>query len=232
MADPWLDVVTFNAWTGNRDLRGNLIDLADDTHKPHAIVLQEVKGWDGTIPGYERVADDNSHPEAASTVILVRSRGVDILATSFLRVDGPRWVGPKHGEVHEPRVFPRVSIAAAGFETDLLGVHRTPGGPYPNIKVNGESWAAEDRAIEAWFARRRDRNPDRVQAAVGDQNDRATDFRDRSVRHLSKRVSGRLLLKGIDGAIIAGAKGKARRLPGKYGSDAHRPVHLTLKESR
>lgn len=234
-----LDLVTFNAWVGQRDraLRNNLIDLVDDAGYPDILSLQEVWDWDGTIPGYDPIRaphDEFPHPEARSTILLVRRRpGIEIQRTGFIDVadhGGTKWVGPKHGEIHPPRVFPWVRALVDDQPWGVLGIHRTPGGPRPGIRANAPSWAAEDEAIVCWFAA----HPRIPCAAVGDQNARRTTVGPTSPRGLAKRVEGRLILKGIDGAIATGARPlyvEELRRRDHYGSDGHDPVLITLKEN-
>ena len=224
--------VAFNVWSGQRpdDLRDNLLDLVEDAELPEVLALQECKNFRGTIHGYRRVALDTGHRENANTILLVRNT-TRILKAKYLRVDGPVWIGPKHGIKHPPRVFPWIVAQDPGGDIfDIMGIHRTPGGPYPHIKVNAESWAAEDRELAAWFARREARAPGRPRVALGDWNNRTIDLRDLSVRDLAKRVGADLRLKGIDGALVVNATSRrARKLPSLYGSDGHRPVIVTAR---
>lgn len=236
-----LDVVTHNIWVGNKDPRGNLIRLRDDTAaitgtRPHAIVLQEAKRFRGTIPGYDRHACDEHGDECRSTVVLVRDRGVDVTRARFLHVDGPDWVGPKHGDPHEPRTFPDLTLEVhdehGDQRWDLLGVHRTPGGPNPHIAVNGRSWAAEHDEIVGWADHRQERHEGRPFLIVGDHNDRAGTLEPRSLGRLAADIDATAKMRGIDGALVHGARATAEELPGRYGSDGHQPVIIRARVAR
>jgi hypothetical protein len=232
-----LSVVTFNAWTGQTDrgLRDNLVNMVGDVAalqggvKPHAVVLQEVWDWDGSIPGYDRYAADPADfpgrkgrdaDEVRSTTVLVRERGVDVRRADYIEVHGPDWRGPKHGLHHRPRVFPDLTLVVpdSGRPWDLLAGHRTPGGPRAGIKANRASWAAEDAEIADWFQRR---GP---QVAGMDWNNTGSDRGPLTVHDLARRVGGKYLLAGIDGFMFVDARGHIHELPGRYGGDGHRPV--------
>lgn len=224
-----LRLVTFNAWSvGNRDLRDNLLDLAEDAERPEVIACQEMKRYRGGLRGYVRVALDEGHPENANCVLFVR-RNVELLRVGFLRVDGPAWVGPKHGTKHPPRVFPWVIVEHEDVRFEVMDVHRTPGGPYPHIKVNGESWKAEHNDLLAWGTRREAKQPGRPRIIIGDQNNRKLDLRQRSISDLAARLDGTLAMRGIDGAIGVNAKIRARKMPDLYGSDGHHPVIVNVR---
>lgn len=224
-----LTLVTFNGWVGNPDWRANLTLLANDTDRPHVLALQEAYRFGGTIRGYRRLAcshrDDN---DAQSTIVLVRD-DVPVTRHRCLHVDGPDWIGPKHGIRHDPRTFRDLTVEVDGTRFDVLAVHRTPGGPQPGIKANAASWAAEDAEIVSWATRREARHPDRPQVVIGDHNGRTGDDRPLGIGDLAARLGAVARLRGIDGALVAEAgKVTARKLDGRYGSDAHEPVVVTV----
>ncbi len=219
-------VVTFNAWVGQEpeDLRSNLLQLCGDLFAPEVIALQEATRFDGTIPGYDRVAasDRGRHRDASSSVLLVRRKGVRIMRATAVRVNGPSWVGP-HGTVHPPRVYPAVSLLVhndrkigSAERWRVIDVHRTP-----LRHQNREAWAAEEDALARWAGTPGD-SP-RPVVMLGDWNGRYSDL-----RPLAKRTGTSVHLRGIDGALLRNCHGDARRLPERYGSDAHFPVALDL----
>lgn len=226
-----LRVVSFNAYSaGNntKEIRDNLIDLAEAAERPEVICVQE--GWrhDGEIPGYVRVGDaSDATREIGSTFALVRA-DLTVERSRVHRV-GPGWVW--NGNKRRPREFVDFTVSHDGRRWDFLATHRTPGGPYARIQGNRESWAAEDRAVEAWF-KHRDRWADRPATCVADHNGRGWDLRPRGIGDLARRVGARLALVGIDGGLVKAARAKVRRLARKFGSDAHRPVVIDLTATR
>lgn len=227
-----LRVITFNMWVGNKDPRQNLTNLVDACHKqfgykPDALSIQEAKTWHGTIPGYNRVAADvPGRPESDSTILLVRTDH-KLGRDRTLVVTGPDWVGPKHDLRHEPRVFPGRSISVRGRAWDLLGIHRTPGGP---TSRNAASWKAEDEDLVAWEERADENRPKRAAAWVGDWNDRTGTIHRLSVSSLARRVDGDLRMRGIDGAIGLGCEvTRAHEFSGLFGGDGHNPVLFEFK---
>lgn len=223
-----LTVVTFNGWVANPDWRGNVHWLANDTDRPHAIVAQEAKRFHGTIRGYTRHACDRKgprHRECGSTIVLVRN-DVRVTRERYLHVDGPDWRGPKHGLRHNPRTFPDLTLKADGQKWDLLAVHRTPGGPEGYAVA---SWTAEHREIVAWADRRAHRRKPRPLLVVGDHNDRKGGRHVLGLSGLADDIDADLAVRGIDGALIVRAKGRARELDDYYGSDAHQPVVVTAR---
>lgn len=218
--DARLTVVTFNGWVGQTpaQLAGNLARLADDTGRPHVIAVQEATRFDGTIPGYVRHAKDTGPVDDSSSVLLVRD-DVRVVGRVDVDVKGPGWTGPK-GRRKTPRHHPGVVLEVDGHTWTVLDAHRVWTG---NLRRNLPAYAAEDRALVAWF----DAHPDPVVAA-GDWNSRAGDPRRLSVGDLAERVGASLLVRGVDGALVRGCQGSARRLKDKYGSDAHRPVVIEL----
>lgn len=225
---PELDLVTFNVWVGQKPdaLRRNLIRLAEDLDRPDVMVLQEAGRFQGSIPGYERFEVESGRPEADSTILLIRRRGVDIRRDRSIEVDGPNWVGPKHGKIHQPRDYPGTSLHADCQTWDVLGVHRTPGGPSSR---NSGSWAAEHRELRKWCARLERNRPKRPAIIIGDQNDRRSNDEPRSISALAEEVGGHLVMRGIDGAILLNAKAiEVRELDSLYGSDVHHPVYMRV----
>ncbi len=226
-----IDVVTFNVWTGQHPeaLRDNLGQLVDDTEKLTrrpltALALQEAKRFDGTLPGFTRVACDEGPPDSSEVVLLVRKHGVKLLHEHTVRVDDPagRWVGPKHGRRHPPHVWPGATIEdETGQRWVLLAVHRLAG-----RGRNPEAWAAEHATLVKWANTRHEGRP---LGMFGDWNSRAYDPRRLSVGFLARDIRAETHLKGIDGAVVRDCRATARKLRSKYGSDAHRPVLHTLE---
>lgn len=220
-----LRVVSHNMYVGNKDPKGNLTRLAENTDAD-VIVVQEAKNWHGTIPGYERFVADSDRPEADSTILLVRKKDTEVHRERSIEVGGPDWIGPKHDLRHKPRVFPAASIEVRGRRWDVIGIHRNPGGPDSR---NEDAWRAEDKALVEWEARREEHRPKRPAVLAGDWNDRKATKHPVSVSSLAKRLGGDLRLRGIDGAIAIGADGiHVKELPGRYGSDGHNPVVIDL----
>lgn len=225
-AEP-LRIVTHNVSVKQprEKLRRNLERVVKRTHRPHVIALQEAKRLHRSIPGYQRVAvDDVKSTEAGQNVLLVRN-DVKILRKHVVTTPGPRWRGPHLGKMHDPRIFVGVSVAFDGQAWDILNDHRVPGG----AAKNRDAWKAEGAAIEEWAANRAERRPGRPLVIVGDKNANA---KHRRLTALARDIGGRLLMAGIDGAVVRGCKGRVKKLFRKFGSDTHRPVVLTLtKES-
>jgi hypothetical protein len=222
-----LRIVTHNIWVGQPPARAreNLSRLARNTKMPHVLALQEARRFNGSIKGYDRYAvEESGNPEADNCVLLVRE-DVEVFRDRSIDVIGPVWIGPKHDIPHPPRDFPGRSLRVEGERVDVLNVHRTPGGPWSRVAA---SWRAEHAALMKWADQRDEEAPDRPLAMVGDHNGRAGDPRKFGLPDLAKRIDGKLLMKGIDGAIIRGCTGKAVELDDKYGSDGHHPVLLTL----
>lgn len=223
-----LRVVTFNAYSaGNKAIRDNLCDLIEDAGRPEVVALQEAWRLDGSVPGYRRVGDQGSSREVGSSIALVRL-DVEVTRERVYRV-GPGWSW--QGNKRAPREFVDFTVAHDGMRWDFLATHRTPGGPYAGIKGNRASWAAEDRAIDAWFDRREDRE-DRPKACLADHNGRAGDLRARGIGDLARRVGAKAALRGIDGALVTDARARTRKMKGRYGSDAHHPVIVDLTAVR
>jgi hypothetical protein len=225
-----LRIVSHNAYSAGNPggIRDHLIDLAEDAERPEVICVQE--GWrhDGAIPGYVRVGNAAGDRETGSTFALVR-HDVPIVRQRVTRV-GPGWVW--NGNRRRAREMVDFTVAHDGIRWDVLATHRTPGGPLAGIVGNRDSWAAEDRHVAEWFAVRSRNRPDRPMANVADQNGRAFDLRPRGIGDLARRVGARAAMCGIDGALVRGAKAKARRMKRKYGSDKHYPVVIDLTAPR
>lgn len=227
-----LRVVTFNVWVGQApsQLRRNLIELANDTGRPHVIALQEAKRFGGTIPGYCRIDSETFRREAKSNVLLVRNADVTVHRYHEVAVQGPMWKGPKHGLEHPPRIFPGTTVEVDDQRWDVLDVHRTPGGPTSSVKSNRRaSWAAEDRDLESWLDSRWERHPERPALVVGDHNNRVFDRNKLSISDLARRTECNLAVLGIDGALFRNCTVKARKLDRLYGSDGHRPVVIDAR---
>lgn len=224
------DVVTHNAYSaGNsqESIRRNLVMLVDDSDRPDVIIVTEAWRLRGSIGGYLRVGPDWSRDRnLCSTIVLVRADH-EVTRRRLIRVDGPSWWW--NGNRRPPRIFVDVTVRIRGVLFDVLGVHRTPGGPDAGIIANRASWAAEHREILAWRRRRRRANPDRPRVVAGDHNDRLATRVRRSVRALARRLGARAALRGIDGLLAINARvSRVRELRGRYGSDAHNPVWVRV----
>lgn len=227
--------VTFNVWVGQPldRLRANLIRLAKDTDFPDVICLQEAKRWKGSIPGYETVRADSERPEAGSTVLLVRKRALDVVREVSVEVGGPDWIGPKHGDIHQPRVFPGAVVrdTVTPGRVDVLGLHRNPGGPDSR---NEAAWNAEHRAILEWADQREANAAFRPKVLLGDLNSRRGANADdpQSLASLAKRLDARLITRGIDGGLVIDGDVKdVEELEDGYGSDGHKPVRFTVTQA-
>lgn len=229
--NPELRVATFNVWVGQSPARleENLTRLAKDTDRPHVIALQEAKRYNGTIRGYVRHAvAEPGNPEADNCVLLIR-KDVTIHRDRDIDVDGPVWVGPKHGLVHPSKDFPALTIGVDGQRWDVVDVHRAWTG---GLRRNLGAWRAEHEALIGFADRRHHKTPDRPLVMAGDWNNRASDPRPLGVAALAEHVGGRLLMRGIDGALVRGCTGRAKELGDKYGSDGHHPVVITLTKEK
>jgi hypothetical protein len=233
---PRIDVVTFNPWVGNRDLRGNLRQLIEDTSRPLALSLQEMKGERLTPKGYTRIQADpkfHSHPEDRSTVLLVRNKGVEILETGVLDTAdfgskgwtwGPKGQ-PKTSVEHPPKIFPWARLATPDFELCVLAGHRVAGGD----NINEDEWAAEHKAITRWFENR----PNVACLAAMDWNGRDDDMSKFGVGRLVKQLGAESAIRGIDGVIATNVQRlRSEKHDEKYGSDGHRPVLTTAVKER
>lgn len=223
--------VTWNAWVGQSadELIENAGELLRDTGFPVVLATQETWRLRRPIPGYKRFAADGGHPENASCQLHVR-RGVKVLNDFFLRPGGPNWVGPKHGLVHPPRVFPGVTLVHAKQLWDVVCLHRVPGGPDALPMRNREAWRHEDERLQAFADHRARRRPERNLLLLGDWNNGAGDRSPLSVRDLAKRIDAEMALEEVDGALVRGHEGKVRtrKLSGRYGSDNHEPVVVSV----
>lgn len=227
---PELDVVSHNVYVGQspRSVRTNLERLVIDLDHPHAIALQEAWRFSGTIAGYDRVplASPPDHAEDRNCVLLVRD-DVTIVRPREVDVEGGDWYGLEHRRWHPPRRFNGATLETPdGVRWDVLVVHRVAW----NLTANAHPYRLEDRALVEWVDSRLERHPTRTVALVGDWNSRRGDPRRTfGVVGLAKRLEAIPAVKGVDGALVvnAGTRG-LRKLAGRYGSDAHRPVTLTL----
>lgn len=223
--------VTWNAWIGQDatddrdrdDLHDNVEAVLEAAGLPAVLALQEVWDWRERPPlGYRRYQaprDRFPHQEDRSTQLLV-APGVRVLGHGARRAYGPGWTGPKHGLTKPPRVFPRVTLGWPGVgPLDVVGVHRTR----PAWSRDGVAYHGEAACLVDWH---RDRPDDRPQVWLGDWNE-GDDSRD--LLSLSRHLEAGIWLRGIDGALVHGLTvAGRRRIPGNFGGDGHRPVHLRL----
>lgn len=224
---PDLHLVTFNMWVGNKDPKGNLEALADDLNYPDVIAVQEGRRFDRVPRRYVRyVVEEEGNPEADSCILFVH-QSLNVPIVRNLQVDGPDWIGPKHGLVHPPRDFPGLTVEKDDFKWDILNVHRTWTG---GLRKNMGAYRAEHDNLLAYAARRFDAQPHRPLVFLGDWNSRKHDPRPLAVSGLAKRMGAdEVLIRGIDGALVRNARGWATKLDQKYGSDGHRPVEISLR---
>lgn len=221
-----LPMVTWNASVTQPmpELRANLSAMLHDSGAWVA-ALQEAKRLNVTVPGFHRIAAPARHPrEGADSCQLLVRRGIGVVRRFVVNVQGPDWRGPHQGVMHDPRVFVGGVLSWHAVRFDVLCVHRVPGGH----RVNEEAYAAEHAAIVDWCRTRATQHPHRPRILLGDWNADARDSRPMSPSKLAAQVGGRLVLRGIDGAILINCQpDNTRKLPRKYGSDTHRPVALT-----
>jgi hypothetical protein len=209
-------------------LRLNVTRLLRDTHADVAM-LQEAERFNGTVPGYRRwAADEHPRPEAGMCVILYRKE-LRVVRRGLMVIEGPDWVGPKHGLRHPPRIFPWLALEdpEAGPAWYLLNVHRTwVGDEWRNLG----SWTAEDHQLERWADRRMAGHPERPLGMFGDWNGSERDRHPLSVSSLARRTGTTPNLIGVDGGLVRAAKAHARRLTRSYTTErpAHHPVVTDL----
>lgn len=228
-AEP-LRAVTWNAWIGQDatddpgpgDLLDNVLALIKAAEDPHVLALQEVKDWSEPVPGYRRIQaprDRFPHQEDRSTVLLVR-RDVRLLGHGARRALGPWWTGPKHGTPMPPRVFVRATLWHPGAgAVDVVGLHRTR----PNWSRDGMAYEGEAAALVDWA---RDRATRDNQVWLGDWNEPADAS---GLVRLAAHLDANVHLRGIDGGLVHGlVTAGVRRIPGRFGGDGHRAVHLRL----
>ena len=239
---PRLPAVTFNAWIGQDatddrdpdDLRDNLRRMMSDAsdalgEKIAAACLQEVWDWEGSIPGYQPVRTPRGMfgPEGRSTQWLLLD---DLDYRAGFRQAPGEWIW--NGNRKAPRVFPRVSFQHAGKTWDLTGIHRVPNGPKPQIDMNRAAWNAEHSLIEQWQTNIQERRPKHLRALFGDWNAGADEDPGYpySIARLAKEIGCQTAMRHIDGALVDQRLEvrELQRLEGKYGSDGHRPVIMTL----
>lgn len=218
---------TWNAWVGQSE--DDVLDqggqLVRDIGMPAVVALQEVWRLGRPLPGYKRYAADGGHPENASTQLHVR-RGVKVLHEFYLRPGGPNWIGPKHGIVHPPRIFPGVTLKHGGEVWDVVAIHRVPGGPDARPEVNREAWRCEDRRLQSFADGRARRHPSRRLLLLADWNNGEADRSPYSIRDLATRIGAEMGVIGVDGALARGHDEplEVKQLVNRYGSDNHRPV--------
>jgi hypothetical protein len=191
-------------------------------------MLQEAHRFNGTVPGYRRwAADQHPRPEADMCVILYR-RELKVIRRGLMVIDGPDWIGPKHGLKHPPRIFPWLCLQGEeGPGWYMLNLHRTwVGDEWRNLG----SWEAEDAALERWADRRDAGHPARPLVMGGDNNGSERDKHPLSVSSLARRTGTTLYLIGVDGVMARRAKGHARRLARAYTPErpAHHPIVTDL----
>ena len=227
--DDVLRLVTHNLWVGqsNRSARRNLGRLAGDTDRPHVLALQEAHRFDGTIPGYRRIGVETKlHRDDGDCVLLVRN-DLPVIRPRLVQVGDPWWTGPKHGLRHPPHVFVGATIDHGGHRWDVLSVHRCWTG---RGKRNLGAWRAEHTALRRFLRERASRNRgQRPVIALGDWNAGATELEDLAQDVLKP---AQLAMRGIDGALVINATAAADKLDGRYGSDGHHPVAVTVRLPR
>lgn len=221
-------VVTHNVWSGQspKSVRDNLSRLVVDVaarwdEKPHVLLLQEAKRFDGTLTGYVRVAHDGGHADNSNCVMLVRA-DVGIRFPSREVTNSENWVVVSHDKTHPPRVWPAPTlIYPPTVEWDVVDVHRVPA-----RGANDDAWAAEHQAIVDYADQRPDGRP---LVLGGDWNGKTDDPRPLSITALAGQIDARVRVKGIDGFLLRDCAGEAVKLPDKYGSDHHKPVVIKLR---
>lgn len=203
-------------------VRENIEQLIEDTSEPKIVSLQEASEFHGTVKNYTRVAPIGS-PDDENCVILVRN-DLRIERLHMVDVDGPDWVGPKHGKVHPPHIFPGVTVfdgSPSGHDQYwvFLNVHRLS-----NRDRNPEACRHEMQALTEWALRRPRHRP---LVMNGDWNGRHTDP---DLKQFAVQADLDFNLHGIDGAMTRNVEVlKLNKLSKLYGSDVHEPVLLTMK---
>jgi endonuclease/exonuclease/phosphatase family metal-dependent hydrolase len=184
-----LKVIAWNVYQGHRpdDVRTQLLGMIL-AHNPDAIVLSEASGQYGHLEGlgYKVVqlhpGDWRSTPmtETGNIAMLVRE---DIaIEDRFAMRMRERWLGPKHGIPHMPRVYRWVKVKTGKTVWKLGGFHIPFG-----IAARQESYSR----IRRWFS---DTRPGRPVIAVGDMNMSAADYRGQIANPVGATVDG----TGID----------------------------------
>jgi hypothetical protein len=223
--------VTFNVWVGQlpAPLLRNLLTLVVFLRRPHGLFLQEAKRLQRPPRGYKLV-QAGSGDEARSSAILVRRDG-HIRRTGFWTVPNGDWIW--NGKEREPRTFVMVVVQFDKTIEHWINVHRTPRGPVPAIEKNQQAWAAEHRMLVKKVRRIQRRFPGRRIVLGGDWNS-PFDWmpsHPKSIRSLADAIGAKVWMVHIDGFLILNGPLDAalRKLAGRYGSDAHRPVYLREK---
>lgn len=219
-------------WVGqplNR-LRDNLTRLAKDTKRPHALLLQEARRGDWTIPGYENypdVVDPVVKPDNCR--ILLRDDAV-VLDSGTVRVPGDGWVW---NDNEKPmRTYPWVAAEWDGQVVVLVSVHRIPNGPKPPRTRNNAAWVSEHRTLTT-IARELSERFDGAPVVLGGDWNAGLSAQPGyafSLRSLVADLGATdVAIPGIDGFVAIGAELEdAEHLKDKYGSDGHRPVVGTV----
>lgn len=222
-----LRILLWNVWVGNspRVVRAALIVMAG-LFRPHLICLQEAGRFTRSIPGYRRLAADDSKREDATQVIMLvrRRRRVRLVDHWPVYVPGKGWT--YNGNRKPPRTFYAAVLWVSGVVWHVLNVHRCVriGGG-----ANNREWQAEDRTIDLWAGAVPKGDP---AAIVGDWNDRLESHRPGTVHDLADRTDTRpLTAGGIDYALIRRCAGYIRELLRKFRSD-HAPRFITLTAPR
>lgn len=219
-----MKVVTHNVWVGQEpdEVREHLIALAEETHDPVAILLQEAHRFNRSIPGYARFAVDGTREEEDSNSVILLRGDVELLREHQVEVKGPHWIGPKHGHRHPPKVHKGLTIQHKGQPWVLLDVHRIP-----NDQRNPLAVDLEWRELRRWANNRTEGRP---LAMVGDWNARHVDS---DLREFARHTDTEIHLRGIDGALTRNCTvTKVTELKGLYGSDGHHPLEITLEADR
>lgn len=205
---------TFNVWVGQHPvkLHRRLKEMVEDTEGPAVVATQESKRYHWTIPGYTRVGGSGD-----SNLLFVHKRKAKLRRIKYIKTKGPWWKGPRHGIWHPPHKYPAAKVRTEDGVAWFVSVHRVPGG-------NPRNRLAEADALVKFCNKPWRKNV----VLLGDWNERDNDA---DLNALAKQIGADIRLRGIDGALTRGLKGRTRRLPKKYGSDTHRPVVLTLKEA-
>lgn len=206
-----LKVIAWNVHQNSKpeDVRRELAFMAA-VHQPDVFVLTEASGQFGQLSGLGfrvvqlhpgRWPHGRPMPEDGNVAILVR-KDLDIDARRLMRMN-QRWIGPKHGIPHAPRVYRWVRVRKDGRVWKVGGFHW----PFGQA-AKDES----DRRVRNWF---RWTWPKRPVIAVGDMNMGAHDMRNRVANKVGSIVSG----FGIDLTAFKNCHLIDQRNLGNHGSD-------------
>lgn len=216
-----MKVVTHNVWVGQEpeEIRSHLVELAEETEGPAGIFLQEARRFNGSIPGYRRIAEDDTREQEDSNSVLLVRHDLEVMHEHYVRVKGPHWVGPKQGKSHPPKVHVGATVRHQDQPWVLLDVHRIPNDLRNPLAVDLE-WLA----LRRWASHRTEGRP---LAMIGDWNARHVDL---DLREFAAHIDAEIHLRGIDGALTRNCTvTRVRELKGLYGSDAHHPLVITLE---